>query len=396
MTLPENLFRGRHGFAREDVTLANWRTSPYSRWSFVNAAELVPSALIEAASGRSELPPADPAWLLAERIELSGGITTVGAFLESCDTDCLVVMKSGRMVADHHSPLHRPHDRHIIFSISKSLTAILAGILEDEGRLDPDAPVTDHVPEMRHSAYADATVRHLLDMRVSVDIDETYLDPMSAYGRYRRAMLWNPPLPGEEPETMLGFLATLQKAAGPHGGPFRYRSPNSDLLGIVVERASGQRYADLMRDRLWRGVTAHSAGLVTVDRVGAPRAAGGVSMTARDLARVGEMMRLGGMGPDGRVVSERWVRDTLEHGDRAAWKAGDFPHLFANGSYRNKWYSSGLPSGAFCAIGIHGQWLYVDPAAELTIVRFSSQPVPVDDPVDLDCVRLFRAIAERI
>jgi len=252
------------------------------------------------------------------------------------------------------------------------------------------------VPEMSRSAYSDATVRQVLDMRVSVAIEETYLDPMSAYGRYRRAMLWNPPLPGEEPETMLGFLASLEKADGPHGGPFRYRSPNSDLLGIIVERASGQRYADLMRDRLWHGVGAHSSGSVTVDRVGAARAAGGVSMTARDLARVGEMMRQGGMGPNGRVVSERWVRDTLENGDRNAWKAGDFPHLFKDGSYRNKWYSSGLTSRAFCAIGIHGQWLYVDPAAEVTIARLSSQPLPVDDPVDLDTVRLFAAIGERV
>jgi CubicO group peptidase (beta-lactamase class C family) len=396
MTLPENTFRSRYGFAREDVTLANWRTSPYSRWSFVNVAELVPSAVIEAAPGQSEPPPADAAWLLGEKVELSKGATTVGAFLDSCDTDALVVMKSGKLVADHHWPLHRPGDRHIIFSISKSLTAILAGILEDEGKLDPAAPVPDYVPEMSRSAYADATVQQVLDMCVSVAIEETYLDPMSAYGRYRRAMLWNPPLPGEEPETMLGFLASLEKAEGSHGGPFRYRSPNSDLLGIIVERASGQGYADLMRDRLWRGVGAHSSGLVTVDRVGTARAAGGVSMTARDLARVGEMMRLGGVGPGGRVVTERWVRDTLGAGDRAAWKAGDFPHLFANGSYRNKWYSSGLPSRAFAAIGIHGQWLYVDPAAEVTIVRFSSQPLPVDDPVDLDCVRLFQAIAERV
>ena len=396
MPLPENLFRSRYGFAREDVTLATWRTAPYVHWSFVNVAELVPSAAIEAAPGQSEPPLADAAWLLGEKIELSGGATTVGAFLQSCDTDAFVVMKSGKVVADYHAPLHRPEDRHIVFSISKSLTAILAGILEDEGKLDPAAPVTDYLPEMSRSAYADATVRQVLDMRVSVAIEETYLDPMSAYGRYRRAMLWNPPLPGEEPETMLGFLASLEKAEGPHGGPLRYRSPNSDLLGIVVERASGQRYADFMRDRLWRGFGAHSAGLVTVDRAGTARAAGGVSMTARDLARVGEMMRLGGVGPSGRVVSERWVRDTLGEGDRAAWKAGDFPHFFKDGSYRNKWYSSGLQSGAFCAIGIHGQWLYVDPEAEVTIVRFSSQPLPVDDPVDLDCLRLFAVIAERV
>ena len=395
MAFLENNFRSRYGFAREDVTLSTWRTTPYVRWSFVNVAELVPSAAIEAVPGQPEPPLADAGWLLREKVELSNGATTIGAFLQGCDTDSLVVMKSGRVVADYHSELHQPGDRHIVFSISKSLTAILAGILEDEGMLDPAAPVTDYVPEMSRSAYADATVRQVLDMRVSVAIEETYLDPMSAYGRYRRAMLWNPPLPGEVPETMLDFLASLEKAKGSHSGPFRYRSPNSDLLGLIVERASGQRYADFMRDRLWRGVGAHSGGQITVDRVGAPRAAGGVSMTARDLARVGEMMRQGGVGPDGRVVSERWVRDTLEQGDRAAWRGGDFPHLFANGSYRNKWYSSGLPSGAFSAIGIHGQWLYVDPTAEVTIVRFSSQPIPVDDPVDLDCVRLFRAIAER-
>lgn len=396
MPLPENTFRSRYGFAREDVTLTTWRTPPYMRWSFVSVAELVPSAVIDAVPARAETPPVDATALLNEKVELSDGATTVGAFLESCDTDALVVMKSGKVVADHFSPPHGPADRHIVFSISKSLTAILAGILQDKGRLDPAAPVTDYVPEVSRSAYAEASVQQVLDMRISVDIEEAYLDPLSAYGRYRRAMLWNPPLPGEEQEAMLGFLSTLQKGAGPHGGPLRYRSPNSDLLGVIVERASGQRYADLMRDRLWRGVGAHSAGLVTVDRVGTARAAGGVSMTARDLARVGEMMRTGGLGPNGRVVSERWVRDTLDSGDRAAWKAGDFPHLFKDGSYRNKWYVSGLPSGAFCAIGIHGQWLYVDPAAEVTVVRFSSQPVPVNDPVDLDCLKVFGAIAERL
>ena len=80
---------------------------------------------------------------------------------------------------------------------------------------------------------------------------------------------------------MLGFLATLQKGAGAHGGPFRYRSPNSDLLGIIVERASGQRYADLMRERLWRGVGAHSDGVVTVDRAGTARAAAISLVSAR-------------------------------------------------------------------------------------------------------------------
>lgn len=83
----------------------------------------------------------------------------------------------------------------------------------------------------------------------------------------------------------------------------------------------------------------------------------------------------------------------MHGGDRAAWAAGDFPHIAPAGSYRNKWYATNNANGAFFAIGIHGQWLYVDPATETTIVRFASQPEPVDDPVDLACLRMFEHIS---
>ena len=130
---------------------------------------------------------------------------------------------------------------------------------------------------------------------------------------------------------------------------------------------------------------------IAVDREGTARAAGGISITARDLARVGEMMRQGGMGAAGRVVSEAWVRDTLTGGDKAAWKAGDMAHLFADGAYRNKWYATGHDSGAFCGIGIHGQWLYVDPEREVVIVKMSSQALPVDDALDRRVPRVLRS-----
>lgn len=390
MTDTTTAFRSRYGFAREDVTLRNWRESPFSRWSFDHVSELVPSAII-GSSGQSETEPlADASALLAETVALPGGVSSIGDFLAKSSSDALVVMKAGRFIADHHAAHRDPAGRHLVFSISKSLTAIVAGALQDQGLLDPQAPVTDYVPELAVSpAYSDVSVQDLLDMRVSVDIPETYLDPLSAYGRYRRAMLWNPPLSGEVPETMLDLLSSLGRTDEPHGDAFRYRSPNSDLLGIIVERASGMRYADALGDLLWRGVGARSDGFVTVDRVGIARAAGGISMTARDLARVGEMMRHEGAD----VVSRRWVEDTLRNGDRDAWLRGDFPYLLPSGRYRNKWYSTGETSGAFCAIGIHGQWLYVDPSAEVVIVRFASQPIPVDDPLDLDVLALFRHIA---
>ncbi|OQM77013.1 serine hydrolase domain-containing protein [Manganibacter manganicus] len=381
-------FETKFGFRRNEVTLANWRTSPFNRWAFQHAGEIVPSALI--ASVRSEEPPpVDMSGLLVEK--LPSGSETIAAFLKRSDTDALTIMKGGRVIGDWLAPHMAFGQRHIIFSISKSLTAILAGILEGEGKLDFNAPVLEYLPEAAGSAYSDATVRHVLDMTVSIDIEESYLDPDSAYGRYRKATLWNP---GGGLESLAAFLMTLPRLPGEHGEIFRYRSPNSDLLGLLVERASGERYADLMREKLWLPLGAGSDAFITVDMEGAPRAAGGISVAPRDLARVGEMMRQGGAANGRQIVPEAWVRDTISAGSAEAWQRGAMAFLFPQGRYRNKWYQTG--EGAYCGIGIHGQWLYVDPASEVVVAKLSSQLEPVDDPLDLEIVAFLKALSRMI
>ncbi len=382
-------FEEKFGFARRDVTLANWRTGPFNRWSFQNAGEIVPSATVAAAANEDE-DAHDVSGLLSQTVTSGEGVAeTVAAFLQRSHTDALTVMKGGRFIGDWSAPHMDFGARHIVFSISKSLTAVLAGILEGEGRLDPQAPVTHYVPEVAKSAYGDARVRHVLDMTVAVDIEESYLDPDSAYGRYRKATLWNP---GGGTESLLAFLATIPRLAEPHGEVFRYRSPNSDLLGVIVERAGGTRIPDLMSGKLWRPLGATSDAAITVDMEGTARTAGGISTTARDLARVGEMMRQGGTAGGRRIVPEAWVRDTAATGgDAAAWKRGDMAFLLPEGRYRNKWYQMG--GGAYCGIGIHGQWLFVEPKSEVVIVKMSSQPEPVDDPLDRDCIAFFRQLA---
>ncbi|PAQ09694.1 serine hydrolase domain-containing protein [Mesorhizobium temperatum] len=387
-------FETRYGFARNQVLLGNWRESPFSRWSFKNVGELVPSARVAAASSGSEAPAQDLYGLLGEKIALAGGPETVAAFLTRSDTDALTIMKGGKIVGDWFAPHMEFGARHIIFSISKSLTAILAGILEGEGIFDPQAPVTRYLPEAAGSAYGDASARHVLDMTVSLDFEEAYLDPESAFARYRRATLWNP---DGGTESLADFILTLQRLAEPHGRTFRYRSPNSDLLGILLERASGQRFAELLREKFWLPLGATSEASVTVDREGTGRTAGGISVTPRDLARVGEMMRQGGMANGRRIVPEAWVRDTVSTGgDTEAWQRGTMAFLFPKGRYRNKWYQTGAASGAFCGIGIHGQWLYVNPKAEVVIAKMSSQPEPVDEPLDVDMVTFFEALSRMV
>ncbi|MBX3569134.1 MAG: serine hydrolase [Rhizobiaceae bacterium] len=382
-------FEARYGFPRRAAGLSNWRTRPYSRWTFQNVSEIVPSASVSDDCEAEDL--ADPGRLLDRTFSLSGGSERGLDFLDRASTDSLVVMKRGTFVADWHAPTVDPAAPHLVFSIGKSLTAIVAGTLIDDGVLDPTLPVSHYLPEAAGSAYADCSVQNVLDMRVSLDFSETYENPTESFLRYRRSTLYNP---GDRSESLLQFLMSLDKADGDHGGPFAYLSPNTDVLGQVTERASGARFPDLLRERVWRAVGAKGRCFVTVDIEGSSRTAGGISLTARDLARVGEMMRNRGMAGSRAVLSERFVNDTTRDGDTAAWLAGSFPYLFPDGAYRNCWYQTGYASGAFCAIGIHGQWLYVDPANETVIVKQSCQAEAVDDALDQDCLAFFRRIAE--
>ena len=383
-------FEERYGFRRDQVRLGNWRMTPFSAWAFQNVGELVPSAHVWGGTGEADAP-LDPAGLVAETVSLPGGKERIGDFLARSHADALTVMKAGTFVADWFAPTMDAGNRHIAFSISKSIVAVVAGALQEDGLLDPQAPVTHYVPEAAGSAYGDATVQHVLDMVVAIDIDEAYLDQNSPFGRYRKAMLWNP---GGGEEGLAEFLCTLQRLPGDHGDIFRYRSPNTDMLGVILERASGRRMPDLLREKVFAPLGARGAVSITVDREGTCRSSAGISLTPRDLARVGEMMRQGGVAEGRRLVSEAWVADTIGGGSKDAWDKSDFHGLFPKGRYRNKWYQTG--EGAYCGIGIHGQWLYIDPARETVIVRMSSQPDPVTDPFDRDNIAFLAALSRMV
>lgn len=390
-------FRERYGFERDEVRLSNWRTAPWSRFAFEAVREMAPTARIRCTEPRAEdAPPPDAGPLSSLRLDLPDGETGLAGVLTHSHTDRFLVLKSGRAVVDWTAPHSDGTAPHILFSITKSVTGLAAGILQDEGILDPDAPVSAYLDAPEGAAYRDATVRDLLDMRVSLDFDESYLNTDGDYDRYRRAMLWNPQRPDRREETLAEVLVSLPRADRPHGGPFYYASPNTDALALVVERAAGERYADLVSRRIWQPLGARADAYVTLDAAGSPRGAGGMCATAHDLARLGEMVRLGGAGENGRVASAGWIEDMLTAGDRQAWKDGNFSELFRAGRYRSGWYQTGYDSGAFCCIGIHGQWLYVDPAAEVTIVRLSSQPLPGDDALDALSLALFRTVCDML
>jgi len=386
-------FESDYGFRRDSVRHDNWREAPWNVWAFRHVHELIPTARIPATSGLAEEPKVDATALTEHEFVLDGERRTVASILRQTSTDAITVMRGGRFIADFHAPNFTLQSRHILFSASKSIAGLLAGMLVGDGLLDPDAAVAHYVPELAQSAFGDAQVRQVLDMRTSLAFNEDYLDPTGVYARYRRAGLWDPWRDGEEPETVIGFLSSLPKGASEHGGPFHYCSPNSDVLGLVIERASGTRYADFAATRLWQPLGLRHDGGVTVDLAGTARSGGGLSMTVRDLARIGELVRAGGTVDGRRLIPADWVHDTLTGGSAEAWQQGSFAAWLPNGKYRNKWYQVGNASGACFAIGIHGQWLYVDPLRETVIAKFSSQPEPTNNDLKRLNLALLEAIA---
>jgi CubicO group peptidase (beta-lactamase class C family) len=177
-------------------------------------------------------------------------------------------------------------------------------------------------------------------MRAGISFDEDYLATSGPIVAYRKAVNWNPLEPGDTVSDLRSFYRELTNSSGPHGGPFNYVSRNTDLLGWVIERATGERYADLMSELLWKPVAAVRSAYITVDRLGAPRSAGGVCTTVRDLARVGQLMVEGGARGTTEIVPASWIDDIARNGDADAWAPGNgaryFPGLAIR--YRSKWY----------------------------------------------------------
>lgn len=377
----------------QGTDLSNWRESPYNQWAFHHVQEVVPCATIDGSAIARSFGVGVDANL--NEYQLDSG-ESLNALLLRASTDSMVVLHRGQKVWQwqaQHCDISRPH---IVFSVSKSITAMLAGIVADMGLLDFSKVVSHYLPAAKDSGYGDCTVQQVLDMTVALAFREDYLNPDGDYNRYRDATGWNPVDQTGNQETLEPLLYSLGKADYEHGEMFNYKSPNSDLIGLLLERVTGVCYADLLSQLLWQPMGAEHDGCVTVDRAFLARGAGGICIHIDDLARVGQLMLDRGAVNGQQVISESWISDTLTAGNPEAWARGDFIELLPNGAYRNKWYQVGDADRCFIALGIHGQWLYVNPTTEVVIVKLSSQPLPVDDTLDMTLLGAFGKLTRAI
>lgn len=308
-------------------------------------------------------------------------------------TDGLLVMHHGKVVYETYAGCLDPAQRHGAMSMTKSLVGLLGEMLVAEGTLDANKLVREYLPELAESAFGNATVRQVMDMTTGLKYSEDYADPEAEI--WQHAAAGNPlPKPADYtgPRTYFEFLQTVQPE-GEHGRSFGYKTINTDVLGWLISRVTGQPVTEVLSEQIWSQLGADLDAYLSVDSIGTPFAGGGMSLGLRDLARFGQMILDDGRVGDRQVVPPAAITSIRNGGDRRAFADAGYS-LLDGWSYRSMWWITHNNHDAFMARGVYGQALYIDPTADMVIARFASFPVAGNAAIDPTSLPAYAALAD--
>ena len=390
---------GEPGRVPAGISPDNWQSAPYAHWSFQHVEDFVPTAVISRGTAPVAALPTASAPIAEIRLTSTDGVaTTVGEVMAATATDGWAVAHRGSMVAEEYLDGMRAETRHLLFSVSKSLVAAVVGALHGAGAIELDAPVTAYVPALANCGYAGATVRHLLDMRSGIAFSDNYLHPTAEIHLLDQSLGWAPRSGPDVPATLRDFLLTLRQKSA-HGGPFEYRSCETDVLGWICEEAGGQRMPELMSELLWSRIGAQCDATIGVDTAGTGLFDGGINACLTDMIRFGSLFLRDGVSLTGeQVVPSAWIADTLDGGpdSREAFAASPDDNRMPGGMYRNQvWFPCPGSNVVLCQ-GMCGQMIYVNRAAEVVAAKLSTQPDSEDPQMLLDTLRAFDAVAHEL
>lgn len=375
------------------VTWDNWMQPPFNRWGFRRLAQLRPT--IDVAAGEAGVSALDvcPHALDEFHFESVCGLSvSLAEHLQASNTDAFIVLHAGKVVFERYFNGQQADDRHIMFSVTKSLIGVLAEQLIVDGILDASMLANHYVPEFNGGAFADATVRQLMNMAVGVEYTEKYDDPQSESSQFGYACGFQPaPDRYSSYASLYQFLPELRKR-GEHGGFFHYVTATTEALAWVMERAAGISCPQMLT-RLWGEIGCQRDGYFMADPWGRGVAGAGFSATLRDMARFGLLLANRGKHGAEQLLSPDAIAAISDGSDPAIYARNEgFSKWTPGASYRSQWYVFNDHSQALMAGGIHGQYLFIDFPSQVVIVKQSSLP-EAEGAFDTDSVRLLRALA---
>ena len=308
-------------------------------------------------------------------------------------TDGILILHKGKVVYEKYFSCLNETNKHAAMSMTKSLTGLLAQILVAEKVLDDTLRVDSIIPELKNSAFGSATVREVMDMTTALDYSEDYSNPNADIWIYSKA---SSPLPKPKdykgPNGYFEYLQTV-KQKGVHGEAFGYKTINTDTLGWIISRVTNKDLTQLLSERIWSKIGAQQDAYMTVDAKGTPFAGGGLSASLRDLGKIGLLMLNEGKFNNQQLFPKEVVEEIKKGGDKKAFAKAGYKTL-EGGSYHSMWWIFHNQNKAFAARGVHGQTIYVDPTAEMVIVRFASFPTASNTQIDPTSLPAFEAVAK--
>jgi len=274
-------------------------------------------------------------------------------FLEENKTVAFLIIKNDTILYEKY---FRGYDRESVvpsFSMAKSITSILIGCAIDEGLIkNVDEHVTRYIPELSGKGFEKVTIRNLLQMTSGVKFNESYINPFGDaasfyYGQHLRKKI------------------SRMKIREAPGQTFSYSSGDSQILGLVLERAlKGKTVTSFLQEKLWTPLQMEYDASWSIDQKkdGLEKTFCCINATARDFAKIGRLYENKGNWNGRQIVSPSWVEQSTKIDS-------------TNGSVKYYQYQWWLPSpdGDFSAVGILGQYIYVNPAKHLVIVRLGKK-----------------------
>lgn len=363
----------------------NWIDPPYNRWAYRHVRELTRTARISRGAGLVRPLPASPRDLDGITFVHGDRPWTLGEALAATHTDAFLVLHDGELITEQYFDGMRPDDTHLLMSVSKSLTSVLAGVFVDRGLIDLTATVPDHVPGLRGTSWDGCTIEHVLAMRTGTEFDESdYANPESAGCLIEEVSGYVPRTRSDLPPDTPTWIRQIRNARE-HGGAFEYRSIITDVLAWVIESVGRGRFHELFGAHVWSRIGAEHDADVVVDQAGFPVVEGGICTTARDLLRFGWMVLDDGSvdvtGSTEQVVSSQWF-DRLRQRDQDAIDAyaAYADPATPDACYRDMWWVDDPVAGVFAASGINGQRVMVHHPSRTVVVKLSVWPDRWDDP----------------
>jgi CubicO group peptidase (beta-lactamase class C family) len=310
-----------------------------------------------------------PVWQLPRedrRLDFSyqwqGKTIQADEFLERTYTNALLIMKDGVIVSETYRNNSNPGSRFIGWSMTKSITSVLVGCALEDGYIDTlETPLSDYVPELEGGGYDGVSIRHVMQMRSGVEYEERYdfANPGTAASNHISSLVQN--------TTRFADVARTLKRIHEPGETFQYKTIDTAVLGWLIERSTGMSVAAYTERCLWEPLGAESDGYYIMDGapgVGREFSGAGFNATLRDFARFGQMVLKQGQADGRQIVRREWIEaSTLPSG----------PENNRRGGYGLQWWTMGA-SDAFSAIGLQGQFIYIDPETNTVVVKLSYFP----------------------